>query len=173
MEGSSQAVKKQRSFGAPSLDEFHGYLQALFPPTLKDDETPIVQFTEGAVVGLRQAYWTYLQHVASNLVEHDSLDDVNIVVQALTLNKGTANIVSQAQELLAVDANHQDTISATTKARASTSTSVYAKKKKQKRQKISADMEAEQERLLQKSKASVVRSQQQEESSMPPSSKQE
>lgn len=168
MEGRSfEAGKKQRSLGAPTLDEFHGYLKALFPLTSEDDGTLFVQFTEGAVVGLRQAYWTYLQHVASNLVEHDSLDDLDVVVQALTLDKSMADIVAQAQELLA--ANSQKTASAsTTKTRASTC--AYTQKK-HKRQKISADMEAEQERLLQQSKASVVRSQQ--EQSIPPSSTQE
>jgi hypothetical protein len=166
MEGRlSTARKKQRSLAVPSLDEFHGYLKLMFSPTSDDDGSQLVQFTEGAVVGLRQAYWTYLQHVASNLVEHDSLDDLDVVVQALTLDKNLPDIVAQAQELLATS---QNTVVATTKARESTTT--YAKKK-QKRQKISADMEAEQEQLLQQSKASVVRSQQ--EQPIPPSSQQE
>jgi hypothetical protein len=173
MEGPSiHAGKKQRSLGAPSLDEFHGYLQALFSSTSDDVDIPHVQFTEGAVVGLRQAYWTYLQQVASNLVEHDSLDDLDVVVQALNLDESTADIVAQAQELLAVSSKSSAAV-ATTKG--SASTFAYAKKK-HKRQKISADMEAEQERLLQQSKASVVRSQQgrsQQEQSKPSSSQQE
>jgi hypothetical protein len=162
MEVQSNEGKKQRSLAAPSLVEFHGYLQALFPPASDDDDNPVVRFTEGAVMGLRQAYWTYLQHVASSLVAHDSLDDQDAVVQALAIDESMADIVAQAQELLSSSSKD---IAAVAINKARTSTSTYAKKK-QKRQKISPQMEAEQERLLQLSKESVVRSQQ--EQSEPP-----
>lgn len=137
---------KKRTLAVPSVEEFHGNLQSLFP-LVSTDGPPTVQFTEGAVVGLRQAYWTFLQHVAGNLAEHDSLDDMEQVAEALTLNDGIVGIVEQAQQMVTKMASQGKGKSAVNK----TTT-----KKKLKRQKITADMEAQQEKLLQQSKASVL-----------------
>ncbi|KAG7344006.1 hypothetical protein IV203_022014 [Nitzschia inconspicua] len=143
-----KTISKKRALAVPTLDEFHRNLQTLF----SSDDGSYLQFTEGAVTGLRQSYWTYLQQVATNLAHYDSLDDLEVVAQSLNINSGMAGIVAHAQDLVAQNkANNKKRIS---KGQITTHT-----KRKVKKQKITADMEAEQERLFQQSKKSVLQQQ--------------
>lgn len=185
-DNNNDSRKKRRGLAVPTVEEFHDSLQALFMSTGTTSTTtsPIV-FTEGAVLGLRQVYWTYLQHVARDgLADHDSLDDLDVVERALlTMNchEGSimASIVAQAKKVLQLDQEQQKHQATKSKDRsiqkqdqpsvlAKTTTAAVAtksnKRKKSKKQKISADMEAEQERLLQQSKASMLQQQHQQQS---------
>ena len=114
--------------------------------------TQNVQFTKGAVLGLKRAYETYLTAVASNLAQHDSLNDEQVVAECLSLNNNPdmAALVQQAQAYLA-NSSANDAEEDDRKMPASKS-----KRKRLQKQKITADMEAEQERLFQQSKAAVM-----------------
>ncbi len=150
---------KGRGYGVPNLEEFHGYLQTLFPSTSVDynnDSSPSLTFTKGAVLGLRQIYWKYLQVVSSNLAKQDTLDDDDVVAQALSINPAIAELVIQVRNMLAtpssqIDQGRDTTISNTSK-------------RKRKRSRITAEMEIEQDRLLQESRANMLqkKSQQQQ-----------
>jgi hypothetical protein len=135
-----------RKVGGPTLDEFHIILQQLQGPDKK------IKFTDSAVVGLRQAYFVFMQQVASSLSQWDSLKDESAVVEALGMNNTSdfEQWTQQAQELLS---------------KKQANTKPPAKRKK-KRPRLSAAeqerLEAEQNRLLQQSKQTVLDQQQQQ-----------
>lgn len=187
----NNSSKKRRALAVPTVDEFHDSLQALFMNT-NNTSTSTIVFTEGAVLGLRQVYWTFLQHVARDgLADHDSLDDLDVVERALlTMNNGINEgssimpmIVAQAKSLLQQleqqqkqqknqakkskdkSIQPQDQPSSVQAKTTKATTTTTTKRRKVKKQKISADMEAEQERLLQQSKASMLQQQQQQQPS--------
>jgi hypothetical protein len=106
MSGKKRPLRTTRT-GAVSLYQFHNQLQQLVggsgsgsdwsTPTSSSISTTIpssvirgtqrlpvtVQFTEGAVLGLREIFGTYLRHVAAALSNHDSLTQDETIVQSL------------------------------------------------------------------------------------------
>ena len=136
--------KRGPMVGVPSLDQFHDILRQL--PERK------VKFTRSAVVGLRLIYHTYMQKVAASLTKWDSLNgDDSKIVKALEMDNADdfQQITRHAQELLVTsNKNHAQTKPPSKKSR------------KRRRIKITADMEADQERLLKQSRRTMIRQQQ-------------
>lgn len=142
----------------------------------KNDTLNVPAFTKEAVMALRTAYFSYLQQVASSLVEHDKLsrnDDDLVVETACGLN-GTTEFVEwtkQAKELLWMkqreqkDDDDDDTENPTGTANSKQPTAAAAasrfihskSRRKKKQQLVSAEMEAEQERLLQQAKDAMMK----------------
>jgi hypothetical protein len=130
-------TKRKRKVGKdkPTIDEFHLILKQL---------TPNQKFTTASVEVLRTAYFSYLREVASSLVEHDKITDHDdIVSKACSLDNSSDFQRWTEEGILLLKASND---------RAPT---VRPKPKLAKKQ-ITADMEAEQERLLNKSKAQMV-----------------
>jgi uncharacterized protein related to proFAR isomerase len=136
-----QKQQGKRKVGEPTIDQFHTLLQQLCP------ENQNVEFTEKAVAGLRQVYIAHLQQVASSLTQWDSLKDEQKVVNALASihhsDVAEPKWIQQAQNLLS-----------------SQQTKRPAKVQRKRRPAITAEMQAEQERLLKKSKQTVMDQQQ-------------
>jgi hypothetical protein len=137
-----QKQQGKRKVGEPTIDQFHTILQQLCP-------NQNVELTEKAVAGLRQAYIAHLQQVASSLAQWDSLKDEQIVVDALASIHHSDVVaehkwIQQAQSLLT-----------------SQQTKRPEKVQRKRRPAITAEMQAEQERLLKKSKETVLDQQQQ------------
>lgn len=137
MSGPTAAAKRKKSASTLSLDQFHTALQTLAPHR---------RFTKDAVIALRECHASFLREVAGQLVEHDRLD-LNSVAQACSLG-GTPAFVEwtqEAQALLEQEAAQNP-----------------KPKKKAKKGGITAEMEAQQEELLQKSKAAMIQQQKQQ-----------
>jgi hypothetical protein len=130
-------TKKKRQGGKdkPTIDEFHQILKQL---------TPNQKFTAASVDVLRTAYFSYLREVASSLVEYDKVtDNDDLVATACSLENSSEFRRWTEEGMVLLKSSHE---------RASTS---HPKQKRAKKQ-VTAEMEAEQERLLEKSKEAMV-----------------
>jgi hypothetical protein len=115
-----------------------------------DDIKNTLKFTESAVAGLRQAYFAYMQQVASSLTEWDDLKkDNHKIVEALGIDDPEFEKWTQQAQELVVASQQEEEQQETAKGRPK-------KQRKRRRGAITAEMEAEQERLLKQSKATVL-----------------
>lgn len=137
--------KRKGGNDKPTIDEFHQILKQL---------TPHHKFTAASVDVLRTAYFSYLREVASSLVEHDKINDNDgLVAKACSLENNSSSEfrrwTEESMALLKKEASSSED-------RAST---MARPKPKRAKKQVTAEMEAEQERLLEKSKAAMVQRQ--------------
>jgi hypothetical protein len=150
----SSSSQKRNHTGWPSPAQFHEILKQIAPSAADDDDddesSSSMTFTEAAVMGLRSTFINYLDMVGSSLTEHDSLKEEELVVNALTINNNPQfeGFVRQAKEI----------ITTTMKQKSATAPAKKRGKRKQKI-KITPEMEAEQDRMLQKSKEAMNKKQ--------------
>ena len=138
----SKKLKRHAGSDRPTCDEFHDILKQLAP-----NQT----FTKGSVQLLRTAYFSYLDQVASTLVQHDKVTskDDGIITTACSVNNTPEFVewIQEAQTLLLSQKQTPNAAGAMTRGSHPKPT-----KASKKRATITAEMEAEQERLLRKSK---------------------
>ena len=118
----------------PTIDEFHQILRQL---------TPNHRFTAASVDVLRTVYFSYLGEIASSLVKYDKIsNDDGIIAKACSLEESTEfqKWTDEAISLL----------------KGSDSGASAVRPKQKRKAQITAAMEAEQDRLLEKSKAAMA-----------------
>lgn len=104
-------------------------------------------FSKGGVESLRAAYFAYLKEVSSILVQHDKITkkEEKLVETACSLNEipELTALVQLAKSQAAAEATAE--------------TSHKPAKKRMKKNKITAEMQAEQEKLLNQSRIAMVK----------------
>lgn len=120
----------KRSNDRPTLDEFHQLVTTLSP------DQP---FTKAAIEAFRAAYFFYLDEVAFSLVQHDKVSEKDEIVLKACQRNGEDKLflgwANQAQDILLKKKSHGGPATG-------------SKSKGKRRKKMTAEMEAEQERLL-------------------------
>ena len=126
-----ESKKRSRASDRPTFDEFHQIVTKMASGQ---------KFTKAAIEAFRLVYFSYLDHVAVELEQHDKVSENDgVVLRACQVNSSPqfSAWADLAQSLLQ-EKGHKIS---------STKSSSRTKRAKQ----VTAEMEAEQERLLKKS----------------------